>query len=166
VVDGGTNAGVMAMMGQARTQIKGTFPLLGVAAVDTVELTLNPGRPKNDAQRAALEPHHTHIILVPGQHWGAESPWLAQVATVLARGHPSVTILINGGQISRQDVDYSLRAKRPVIVVAGTGRLADELVAAPNHPSRLHIVDLTAGVEEIARYIQAFLLKSPPHGPG
>lgn len=38
VVDGGTDAGIMRFISQARTAIRGTLPLLGVAAVGTVIL--------------------------------------------------------------------------------------------------------------------------------
>ncbi len=38
VVDGGTDAGVMALMGQARRAAGARFPLLGVAARGTVRL--------------------------------------------------------------------------------------------------------------------------------
>jgi propanediol dehydratase small subunit len=36
-------------------------------------------------------------------------------------------VLINGGDISRQDVEYSLMEKRPTYVMRGTGRMADEI---------------------------------------
>jgi hypothetical protein len=79
---------------------------------------------------AELEPHHTHVVLVPGDSWGDESPWLSEVATVVAGEHPSATLVINGGEITYEDVSHSLAAGRPVIVVAGTGRTADAIAAA------------------------------------
>lgn len=38
VIDGGTDCGVMQLMGQARHEIAGTFPLIGVSAIGTVIL--------------------------------------------------------------------------------------------------------------------------------
>ena len=38
-----------------------------------------------------------------------------------------MTILVNGGKMSRQDVEYSLMENRPTFVMRGTGRLADEI---------------------------------------
>jgi SLOG in TRPM, prokaryote len=70
------------------------------------------------------------VILVPGQAWGDESPWLSRVATAMADGQPSLTLVINGGQITYDDIDNSLRAGRPVIVLEGTGRTADAIAAA------------------------------------
>lgn len=126
VVDGGTDFGVMQMMGQARVQTGATFPLIGVTPVGKVALP-NQIPPK---EVAALEPNHSHFVLIPGCDWGDESPWLAGVATVLSQGTPSVAVLVNGGEISKKDVSESLRANRPVLAVAGSGRFADALTAA------------------------------------
>ena len=127
VVDGGTDAGVMQLMGQARQRTGSTFPLVGVAAEGTVCI---PNQPPPDFQDyATLEPHHTHFCLVPGCLWGDESPWIAEVANGLTRER-SLTLLVNGGKISWQDVTNSVRVKRPVVVLAGSGRTADELAKA------------------------------------
>lgn len=126
VVDGGSDFGVMQMMGQARAEISARFSLIGVTPVGKVAL---PGQiPPEEV--APLEPNHTHFVLTPGSNWGDESPWLADVATVLAKGARSVAVLANGGEISKIDVSQSLRANRPVLAVAGSGRLADTLNAA------------------------------------
>lgn len=123
VVDGGTDIGVMRLTGRARDG----FPLLGVAVEQTVVL---PGRTAGPGPAAPLEPHHTHFLLVPGTRWGQETPWLAETASVVAGAAPSVTLLINGGDIAAEDVGHSVRAGRPVLVLAGTGRLADRIAAA------------------------------------
>jgi len=126
IVDGGTDSGVMRVMGQARDAAGASFPLVGVAAEGTVMV---PGtRPASGA--AALEPHHTQVILVPGDDWGDESPWLSLVAAAIADGQPSLTLVINGGQITYDDIEHSLQAGRPVIILAGTGRTADTIAAA------------------------------------
>lgn len=126
IVDGGTDSGVMKVMGQLREAAGARFPLIGVAAEGTVILPGTTARP--DA--AALEPHHTHVILVPGDTWGDESPWLSHVATAIADRQPSATLVVNGGQITYDDIDHSLQANRPVIILAGTGRAADAIAAA------------------------------------
>jgi hypothetical protein len=126
VVDGGTDSGVMKVMGRAREAARARFPLVGVAAEGTVIL---PGRPAA-AHSAPLEPHHTQVLLVPGDAWGDESPWLSRVATAIADGQPSLTLVVNGGQITYDDIDHSLQCGRPVIILAGTGRTADAIAAA------------------------------------
>jgi hypothetical protein len=126
-VDGGTLSGVMQILGEARSALGATFPLVGVVAAGTVQL---PGRPDPPDADAMLEPHHTHFLIVPGEQWGAESPWIADTATVLAGTGPSVTVLINGGQIAYLDVERSVQAARRVIVIDGSGRTADALAGA------------------------------------
>jgi alkanesulfonate monooxygenase SsuD/methylene tetrahydromethanopterin reductase-like flavin-dependent oxidoreductase (luciferase family) len=70
-------------------------------------------------------------VLVPGDEWGDESAWIAQVADTVSGGLTSVTLLVNGGSISlHQDVPNSLQRSRPVLVMAGSGRTADMIAAA------------------------------------
>ena len=119
VVDGGTDSGVMRVAGRARAAGGDRFSLVGVVARGTVGDDLG-----------ALEPFHTHVLLVPGSEWGDESPWLVDVASVLADGAPTVTLVVNGGAITYDDIRRSLDAGRPVVVLAGTGRAADAVAAA------------------------------------
>lgn len=127
VVDGGTDAGVMRLMGQARAAIAAKFPLVGVTPVGLATL---PHSPSSSPEASPLEPHHTHFVLVPGSSWGDESPWLSRVASTLSGKVPSAVVLVNGGEITWKDVSYNVKANRPVIVVAGSGRVADILAAA------------------------------------
>jgi len=127
VVDGGTDSGVMRLIGQARSATGAEFPLVGVAATGTVDV---PGRDTIFSDAAALEPNHTLFVLVPGDEWGDEAPWIGRVATVLADGLPSVTVLINGGQVAYSDAEHSIKQGRPLIVLAGTGRTADAIATA------------------------------------
>ena len=127
VIDGGTDAGVMHLIGRARTRVEATFPLVGVPAVGTVRF---PGRHPGARRRWPLDAHHPYFVLVPGAAWGDEAPWIARVGTELAGGSPSVTMLVNGGKISYKDVACSLHVERPVLTVAGSGRTADQLASA------------------------------------
>lgn len=45
----------------------------------------------------------------------------------LAAGRPSVAVLVNGGGIARNEVLYNVRQRRPIIVIEGSGRLADDI---------------------------------------
>jgi hypothetical protein len=162
VVDGGTKAGIMQLMGQARTETHATFPLIGVAAVNTITL---PYAPLPRPGSAALEPNHTHFVLVPGSEWGDDSFWLARVVSVLAKKTPSVTVLVNGGEIAWKDVAHSIEVGRPVIAIAGSGRAADVLVSALRGeatnrqaknlaiPRLVQIVDKSAHYKELAKVI-------------
>lgn len=172
VVDGGTDAGVMKLIGQARSASGSSFSLIGVAAAGTVIMPNSDAPPPPDG--APLEPNHTHFLFVPGALWGDEAPWIAKVATTLAVGVPSATILINGGGIAWQDVHNSVRANRPVVVIAGSGRTADDLAAAIRgekvseraeelvSSGLLQAVDLSDGLHKIDQVLADLLSKPRP----
>ena len=174
VIDGGTDAGVMALIGQARAKLGASFPLIGVTASGTVKPDDSAaGR----AATASLEPNHTHVVLVPGARWGDESQWLADVATWIAGDAPSVTMVVNGGAVTVDDAELSVAAGRPVLVIAGSGRAADELAAAMQKPSQdqqasklagsglVEAVDLADGPQAIARAVAAVLTTAPAGPP-
>lgn len=172
VIDGGTDAGVMQLMGQARHRLGGTFPLVGVLPQGQARLADSPAMaslkrqwsapamapdgpstaidaprdasrnvsgclasdlsdtPTPDFPECDLEPHHTHFLLTPGQAWGSESLWISDLATTIAEPKPALTLLVNGGKIATTDFHINLAAGRPMLVLAGSGRLADEVAAA------------------------------------
>lgn len=149
VFDGGTEAGVIQMMGKARHANGGSFNLVGVAPKEKVNLpgySFKANVGAKDTNRTNLEEHHTHFALIPGATWGSESPWLAQLASISAGYHPSITILINGGKISLTDLRLNLSTGRHTIIIAGSGRLADEIANTINGSSpseKSTIQDLT-----------------------
>ena len=81
---------------------------------------------------------------MPGSQFGDESLWIGDVANLLCRGHQSVTILINGGEISRKDIEVSLEHGRPVIALSNTGRLADEIARQPERNSLITVLPVAA----------------------
>ncbi|WP_245232479.1 hypothetical protein [Thiorhodococcus minor] len=139
VVDGGTAFGVMAAMGEARRRARAGFPLIGVAAMGTVDSERLPGHARCGrildacvpvgARGVALDPNHSHFILVPGERWGDESPWIHAVAQALAGRRPSLTLVAAGGEFTRLDVAGSLAARRPCLVLDGSGGVSDLLAA-------------------------------------
>ena len=136
VIDGGTDSGVMALMGRARAAARASFPLVGVVVERLAAL---PGQ--NAPEGAApLEPNHTHFVLVPGSAWGDEAGALSQLAAAVAPRR-SATILLNGGELSRRDVSMSIDQGRSVVAVAGTGRLADALAGDAATPRLIRAVD-------------------------
>lgn len=132
VIDGGTDSGVMRVIGRARSAAGASFPLIGVAA----EGTVRADPPDARAVAEQIEPHHSHVILVPGDSWGDESPWLACVADAVAGTAPSATLVVNGGEITYDDVAHSLERRRPVVVLAGSGRTADAIATAGDGDSK------------------------------
>src|SRR2546421_4390826 len=125
VIDGGTDAGIMQLMGQARAITGETFPLIGVTVAGKVT---TPDRIDHSGKGTFLEPHHTHFVLVPGTHWGDESPWLFRVADVLAARAASLTILVNGGENASGGVTHSVEGGPPLLVIRGRRRTDDTLL--------------------------------------
>jgi len=68
----------------------------------------------------------------------------------LAEGRPSVTIVANGGGITLTEVEFNVRAGRPVILIEGSGRAADALISLlrKTHVSDPEIVSLRERAEK------------------
>lgn len=141
VVDGGTQAGVMQEMGKQRKQNKFSFPLIGVV-FDSLLMQEEPG--------SILDPNHTHFFLIPGEDWGDESAWISRIGTAIAGDQKSITVLVNGGNISKTDVEYSLLENRPTFVMRGTGRMADEIMLT----GKVFPVDISQKSNEILDYLK------------
>jgi len=144
VVDGGTQAGIMKEIGRQRKRNLFSFPLIGVV-FDSLLMKEEP--------QSILDPNHTHFFLIPGEDWGDESAWISKIATAIAGDNNSITILINGGNISRTDVEYSLLENRPTFVMRGTGRMADEITLT----GKVFPVDVSEKPDDILEFLKARL---------
>lgn len=145
VVDGGTQAGIMSEIGKQRKRNKFSFPLVGVV----FDSLLMKEEPKN-----ILDPNHTDFFLIPGDDWGDESAWISKIATSIAGNEKSITILVNGGEISQHDVQYSVLENRPTFIMRGTGRLADEITLTRN----IIAIDISKKPDEILEILKTKLL--------
>ena len=129
IIDGGTHAGVMAIMGQAVAEQQRRSTLLGVAPAGIVTY---PGKStcmsgSKSVPGVPLDPNHSHFVLVETDEWGGETETMYELAKTLSAGSPSVAVLINGGSIAKSEVLHNVRQRRPIIVIEGSGRLADEI---------------------------------------
>ena len=130
VIDGGTDTGVMRMMGEARQAQGSGFPLIGVAPRGKVTWG---GRSVDDQPvgNTRLEANHSAFVLIDAEEWGAESAVLAKAAYALV--DRPVEFVINGGAVTAEhDVRLFVEEGGIVVAVAGTGRFADQLAAAAN----------------------------------
>jgi hypothetical protein len=155
VIDGGTDTGVMRLMGEARLAVGADFPLIGVVPIGLATL---PEQSAPAADAAPLEPNHTHFVFVPGSNWGDESEWIANLASTLADTAPSVTVLVNGGEITWKDASQSVQAERSILVIAGSGRTADIIAAA----LKGQVTDTRAIALVSSGLVQAIDLSSDP----
>jgi hypothetical protein len=134
----------MKEMGLQRKRNKFSFPLIGVV-FDSLLMQEDP--------KSILDPNHTHFFLVPGEDWGDESAWISKIATAIAGDQKSITVLVNGGKISKTDVEYSLMENRPAFVMRGTGRMADEIALT----GKVFAVDISQKPAEILEFLKTKL---------
>jgi hypothetical protein len=130
IVDGGTESGIMKMVGDTRGDMTYTFPLIGVSPLGKISY---PGY-KNPDEESFLEDSHSHFVLVDGNEWGAESETLVGLAHAVSGSgrKPVVGVLINGGQIAMHEMYLATTKKQkiPIVVLDGSGRTADEISTA------------------------------------
>lgn len=132
IIDGGTQAGVMALIGLGVAHQRHKPTLLGVAPAGTV---IYPGKSTNkiNSQAAPLDPNHSHFVLVETDEWGGETETMYELARVFSQHSPSLALLVNGGSIAKSEVLCNVRQRRPIIIIEGSGRLADELANMVHH---------------------------------
>lgn len=128
VVTGATDAGIFSMLGTEMAAA--TAPLIGVAPLGLVTWT---DRDSGASDGEPLEGHHSHFVLVEGTQWGDETGTMLALVEALGRSAPTAAVLCGGGEGARLEVLGHVRAGRPVVVLAGSGRLADDLAAALDH---------------------------------
>ncbi len=129
IVDGGTQVGVMELMGKGIAAQQHRSPLLGVSPAGAVTYPGKAtGRLVGD-DPVPLDPNHSHFVLVETNEWGGETETMYQLAQLYAQGRASVAMVVNGGSIAKKEILYNVRQGRPIILFTGSGRLADELAA-------------------------------------
>ncbi len=141
IVDGGTEAGVMQLVGEIRAKNNLTFPLIGVSPIGKVAW---PGH-QNAGSDTQLNDLHTHFILVDGDNWGDESETILHLSYKICDDGklPAAAILINGGKIALYDMYLAstTQYRLSIIVLEGSGRAADEIsMALRTGKSTLRIV--------------------------
>ncbi|MDM8547474.1 SLATT domain-containing protein [Candidatus Venteria ishoeyi] len=150
LIDGGTDSGVMAMMGQGVADRNYRSRLIGVIPAPLVDLSENsldvaklpaeegaleaPSTPAQSSASAKLESNHSHFVLADAPDWGEEIPLKNRIIEKMAQHIPTLSILVNGGDLSRTEILHSVRMGWPVIVISGSGRLADEITELKNNP--------------------------------
>lgn len=126
VVTAGADAGVAHLVGLAAEALDGRWPrLVGVAPSGRV--AAEDAEPTGDEVR--LNANHDTAVLVPGSRWGEELPALFRVVDAVAGAkRPALALLVGGDGRARAALVEHLGRDRPLLVLAGTGGLADEIV--------------------------------------
>jgi hypothetical protein len=157
IVTGATDAGIFALLGQGLERWGRKAPCIGVAVASLVSL---PVAPTSKEERATLEPHHSHFVLTAGENWGDETSTMFALAQALTTKAPSVAAIAGGGSISRNEALDNTRQRRPIIVLSGSGRFADELSAVVRgkaQPTKDDVVEIANNGD-----ISLFDIHQPP----
>lgn len=143
VIDGGTESGVMKLMGEAlgragrtKTAHIGVLPAHAAVAED--------GSTAEDI----LDPNHSNFVLVEGDAWGSEVEQMYRLAAFLSQQASSVALLVNGGQIALREVELNIQQGRDIIVLVGSGRLADQIAQALQDPSHVSSERIKKAVDQ------------------
>lgn len=97
VVDGGTDTGGMALVGEARAEDPYALPVL---------VRVAPGRLVAESG-AAPERSHSHVLLVDGARTGEEHPLMLGLAEALAGGCPIAMFVVGGceGALAERELE-------------------------------------------------------------
>jgi hypothetical protein len=146
ILDGGTQAGVMQLMGEAVAAQGYQTTLIGVAPKGMITY---PGSEVTSGTQ--LEPNHSHFVIVEGSEWGSETSTLLNLFSCFSTRNgdtdartlndqkhrtqavskiPAVAILAGGGSVARVEALRVVRQNIPLIVIEGSGDLADEIAIA------------------------------------
>lgn len=127
IIDGGTESGVMKMMGLGVADRGFKSDLIGVAPLGVINYPGSEGEGKTP-----LDPNHSHFVLVEGKEWGSETGVIFKLMGALNQKAPSVVLLAGGGAVSRKEALQAVRRNLPLIVVEGSSGVADEIATAWN----------------------------------
>ena len=149
VITGGADVGVTHLLGLAAESLDGRWPrLVGVAPSGRV--AAEDAAPADG--EVELNVNHDTAVLVPGSKWGEELPALFRaVDAVTGSKRPALALLIGGGDVARSALVDHLGRDRPLLVLAGTGGLADEIAGGkPSAPPAAGVEgEDTRGVAEV-----------------
>ncbi len=187
VGDGGTDAGIMRAAGLARRSDGATFPLVGVAPAEVITTT-------GDTGKVSIDPNHSHVVAVRGLAddvegsragvlntdalWGTELAVMLELFSRLARDRPAVALAANGAERALDELFAHLDAGRPVVLLEGTGRATDAVVAllrgtaiqdadlgrsvrarglSESRRRLLHVLPMSAGADALAALVDRLL---------
>lgn len=168
IIDGGRHSGIVAMMGQGVADRGYRTALVGVAPVEKI---IEPGKAVAALEngREPLDPNHGYFVLTDGSEWGDESEMMFRLAEKLGQNGPIITVLVNGRDRTDAQIIRAVRNNWPVIVIKGSGGLADRIAELRHtRPSfisdpelaeiiidgNLHIVQLDGSIGAFERLLE------------
>ena len=132
ILDGGTHAGMMKLVGAGVADREHRTTLIGVAPYHMV---IYPGKSTADEDSAELDLNHTHFVLPDSHGWGSETEMMFEIAAALEMDEEThekipVVVVLAGGTlagVAQQEVLHSVRHRWPVMIIEGSSGVADRL---------------------------------------
>ena len=131
VLTGGTDAGIFSIFGEGLGR-NASAPCIGIAPAGLVEAGLGTSQSDGGSggDKVPLEPNHSHFVLVDADEWGGETRAMLALAAALGATAPSLAVLAGGGTVAEQEALGHARDGREILVLSGSGRLADRVARA------------------------------------
>jgi hypothetical protein len=146
VIDGGTNAGPMGILNDKLAALDFSGPYIGFLPAFSASTA-------DEVDHALLGHAHSHFVLVEGDQYGDERiPMFSLIETLRTSGKVC-GVVVNGGLLAKEEVFNSVKQDIPLIVVKGSGRLADEL-AEPNRAGEILTAQEAGGLREKGKFIE------------
>lgn len=159
VIDGGTECGIMQITGMILRKVKygnsltldqsqnqladfETLPLMGFVPESKV---IYPGIKRSDQDYPQIDPNHTYIVMVTeAQDWGDEVECMFSFLEYLSgeKKIPVTNIIANGGRVTIEEAYHAVQQGYHIIVLEGSARATEVIVAALNKLSKKDLVTL------------------------
>ncbi|WP_353571391.1 hypothetical protein [Candidatus Albibeggiatoa sp. nov. BB20] len=165
-ITGGTNAGVFNLLGQGLQKWQHQAPCIGVFVK---QLACEADNTPNKAQ---LESHHSHFVMVDGKEWGDERQVMYRLIAYMAKYMTVLNIYAGGGELTIREMQAAVDQNCKILLLGGSGRATDKVLAAyqgqpvdderlkeiAKHP-KLHTVQLKEGVDSVQATLRNLLYK-------
>ena len=132
ILDDGQNVGVSEIVGQSVADRGRKTTLLGVPPIS--KAGISDESPPVDVK--GLEPNHTHFIISDQGQQKWQTDMMCQLAEEATGNKEWILTLLVGGDLQGYALDTALetvRRKWPLILIEGSGPLADKLVKLKKH---------------------------------
>ena len=146
IVTGGTNTGIMKLVGETMSRVKAECPIIGIPSQgSTIDgdqfngvfgetVTYDVPSSRADKKGAPIDPNHTHFLIMdsgkePGESWGSEVQPMNDFKVRLAKltGAVIINLILGGGPQTLKLIKSALDSKTAVVLVVGTGQACDAI---------------------------------------